>query len=405
MFIFGLRKNQLALKEVKVLAEILKELRLSMAWSQDNLIEKLGFVISKQAYSNYERGRAKPGAEILNAIVDLYGLTLKFLLFEPDYELSEVNHRTQKKVRKSEQYKVQSSAKLSLRKCLYLETRNPGFNGYDVPIEEYEINELDEIEDVTKRIREEWGLGEDPIDNLREIIEANDIFTFDFNSPMRIDGASVFATKDDKPLAAAVVSSENLSGDRQRFNFAHELGHLLLLPNETLDKEKVANKFAGAFLIPEKTLKRHVGNKTQFNTKDLLELKDIFKVSIQAILYRLKDLDLISDYYYTSWCKNISRYGWRKNEPDPIPPEKSNCLKEVALKAIEGGYVPVEEAEKIIGQQLTAMRANSSPIDLIKLPLAERRKILKAQGEKDARQFNEDLAKWESWEGDYDEES
>ena len=139
--------------------------------------------------------------------------------------------------------------------------------------------------------------------------------------------------------------------------------------------------------------------------ENLLELKQIFKVSIQSILFRLKDLNLINDYYYTSWCKNINRYGWRKNEPDPLPTEKSNCLEKIALKAIDGGYVSLEEAEKIIGRELPAMRADKSPIDLIKLSLAERRKILKAQAEKDARKFNEELAEWESWEGDYDEEA
>jgi Zn-dependent peptidase ImmA (M78 family) len=222
---------------------------------------------------------------------------------------------------------------------------------------------------------------------------------------MRIDGASLFATKDNKPFAAAVVSSNNLSGDRQRFNFAHELGHLVLSIGESIDSEKAANRFAGALLVPSKTLRSNVRNKNQFTLQDLLELKHIFKVSIQSILHRLKDLDLISDYYYTSWCKNISRYGWRKNEPDPLPLEESNCLEEIALKTIDGGYVSVEEAEKIIGHGLPALRANTNPIDLIKLSLADRRKILKAQAEKDARRFNEDLAEWESWEGDYDEET
>jgi hypothetical protein len=41
-----------------------------------------------------------------------------------------------------------------------------------------------------------------------------------------------------------------------------------------------------------------------------------FTLSLQALLFRLNDLSIISDAYNRQLCIDINRLGWRKEEPE-----------------------------------------------------------------------------------------
>ena len=62
-------------------------------------------------------------------------------------------------------------------------------------------------------------------------------------------------------------------------------------------------------------------------------LKQYFGVSIAAILYRLRDLGIISESYYTLWCREISRRGWKKQEPYEVTREHPPWLRLNVLRA------------------------------------------------------------------------
>ena len=87
---------------------------------------------------------------------------------------------------------------------------------------------------------------------------------------------------------------------RQRFTVAHELGHHILhhgnsfrdpAKNFSLNnydpKEAGANRFAAELLMPEDSLKFFVYRR---GMKQVPQLAETFKVSEQAMLFRLKNL-------------------------------------------------------------------------------------------------------------------
>ena len=102
---------------------------------------------------------------------------------------------------------------------------------------------------------------------------------------------------------------------RQRFSIAHELGHFLLHRNDLqlfIDKryaiafrdkrsssgeyrrEREANAFAAALLMPESLMRREI-RKHDFDLGDeatLDALAEAFDVSVQAMAYRLANLNL-----------------------------------------------------------------------------------------------------------------
>ena len=135
-------------------------------------------------------------------------------------------------------------------------------------------------------------------------------------------------------LRSCYCCKERHSGRRQRLNLAHELGHLVLKISQSVDEEKAAFRFGAAFLAPKEWIMREVGDKrTAIDVQELIILKKKFGLSLQSILYRLKDLNMISGSYYIQWVRCISKMGWKRQEPNSLPIERAEWLKQNVYKA------------------------------------------------------------------------
>lgn len=120
------------------------------------------------------------------------------------------------------------------------------------------------------------------------------------------------------------------SGDRQRFTTAHELGHLILHPArraivDPKQAEAEAHRFAGAFLMPRDRAEEamHGGVTLQ----ELAGLKRRWGISIQALVNRAFDLDLIDGDRKESLYKQLSARGWRTSEPVMVHPEQPSLMR------------------------------------------------------------------------------
>lgn len=124
------------------------------------------------------------------------------------------------------------------------------------------------------------------------------------------------------------------SGDRERFSKAHELGHLVLHGDRILldekAKEQEANEFAGALLLPQKSIQNEVSE--TLNLNGYLKLKAAWGVSIQAIIARGYKLGLLSDSRRKSLMVQLSYKGWRKEEPVKVAPEEPLLLRQMLTK-------------------------------------------------------------------------
>lgn len=90
------------------------------------------------------------------------------------------------------------------------------------------------------------------------------------DGPDGFDGYSCWANG----RIPVIAFNANVSGDRQRFNLAHELGHLVLDPAPATEIEKAAHRFAAVFLVPAKTAYSELGRKrSNLSFDELLVLK------------------------------------------------------------------------------------------------------------------------------------
>lgn len=139
-------------------------------------------------------------------------------------------------------------------------------------------------------------------------------------------------------------------GARQRFTIAHELGHLLLdINNEELDEEKICNRFASALLMPKEAVINEFGiTRGNISFFELIAFRNEFKVSYTAIIYRLKDLNIISEYLYRKLSMFLSqRIG--KNDPKPIQPEISYQFKRIVHKLEVDEIISLNKACELLG--------------------------------------------------------
>jgi Zn-dependent peptidase ImmA (M78 family)/transcriptional regulator with XRE-family HTH domain len=196
------------------------------------------------------------------------------------------------------------------------------------------------IEKAAADCRTAWGLGNLPITKLGELFESKGIrlCTAEFGDD-RCDAYSCII--DGRPFT--FLGTEKQDRARARFDIAHELGHLLFhqhLSEEEILKnskeiEKQANLFASAFLMPAETFTKDV---LDTSIQGFKRLKPKWGVSIQAMIYRARTLELITEETFDNHFRNISARGWRKarSEPlDEIIPPVNRSLGKTTLELLE----------------------------------------------------------------------
>ncbi|MDC4422864.1 ImmA/IrrE family metallo-endopeptidase [Acinetobacter baumannii] len=146
-----------------------------------------------------------------------------------------------------------------------------------------------------------------------------------------MDGTSAWIN--DKPYIFIAADKHNYF--RSRFDLAHELGHIVMhkyLTEEDkknwFDKlEKQAHYFANCFLFPTKAFIAET--RSRISLESLMLLKKHWGISLAAMIYKAKDLNIISEDQYSKLWRSYRYRGYTKSEPYDIEtaPEEPNLLK------------------------------------------------------------------------------
>ena len=189
----------------------------------------------------------------------------------------------------------------------------------------------DEPDLAALALRRDWRLPAGPIDDVTAVIEsaAGLVLHVDFGTS---DATAAFIPTTGDGRLWFLINSRETAGDRVRLSLAHELGHAVLhrlLPAVSESEvEHQAFRFATALLLPAGSFDRAI----PFDALTLQEtrkLKEIYGVSMQAIIRAAYDRDRISQARYTSLYKQLSARQWRVHEPGPIAVEKPQLWPEV----------------------------------------------------------------------------
>jgi Zn-dependent peptidase ImmA (M78 family)/DNA-binding XRE family transcriptional regulator len=387
---------------MNALGQRLKRLRLARGLSLEALAAEMGGIVTKQSLSKYEQDKAHPSAKVLNRLASVLGVKAANLYGEPEVLVKFLAYRKATKLSKKSQERLESAIATDLEARVQLQEKiSPGTRA-DVPVQRFRIESLADAETAAESLRAQWNLGLDPIASLVAVLEDRYIYVFDIDAEDSFDGISAIAySKEQELVAAATIARTGIAGERQRLNLAHELGHLVLDVSSDLDEEKAAFRFGAAFLAPAELVRQEIGLKrTVVDFGELLSIKQLMGMSLQALVYRLKDLNIISSYQYRSCCIEINRRGWKRREPEELPAEQPQWLRRNVLRAIAEGLIARDEAECLLKESIH----EDLPPSLVRrrafmrLPLSERKRLLETQADGMTDYYEED-SEWREHSG------
>lgn len=190
---------------------------------------------------------------------------------------------------------------------------------------------FDSPEDIARNTRTALGLPEGPAAHLVPALERTGIVVVvrPLGSP-RID-AIVSWPEGRRPL---VLLGDHAPADRQRFTVAHELAHAVMHQVPTEEQESEADRFASELLMPAASIR---GQLDHLTIPKLAKLKSEWGVSMAALLRRSRDLGCTGDSQYRALNIELSRAGYRKNEPVQVPHEIPTLLPRVIQERLDDG--------------------------------------------------------------------
>lgn len=338
-------------------SERLKQLRSASGLTQEGLADLVG--CSPGNISKWERGSAFPTVSSFHRICDYFEVSERWLLEKPvksspkqpsffrsqvttpkiSWDIAEARLDWLEEI----SYKLQESLELP-------KIRIPSYSGPDVRT----ISD-EEIESLADQCRKEWRLGLGPIQNVIQTLENFGIVTTRCTlGYLKMDGVSRWSEVDDRPYV--LIAGDKASPIRNRFDAAHELGHLVLHRSVSLEQSKIdyqlienqAHRFASAFLMPSESFPLEV----KWPTLDgILALKKRWKVSIAAMIKRCHDLNVIDDDAVLRLWKGRSARGWVKKEPmdDDFEFETPKLLSRCVKVLVENEILSKNQLKDLLG--------------------------------------------------------
>jgi len=281
--------------------------------------------VSPRSLTNYETGALAPSEDSLAKIAAALAVPTAFF-DRDDVDIVPVETASFRKLSKT----------TATRRDAVLSGASLTVEFFDVIASHFklpspEIPTLDKLapEAAANLVRRRWNLGDRPVSNMVHLLESKGVRI----AALRHDYSDIDAfcfCRDNTPY---IFLNTSRSGERQRFDAAHELGHLVLHseiemdPSTSKSRETEANTFAAAFLMPTSSV---IAQSMRDASLDrILAARSYWRVSAMALTHRLHELHLLNNWQYRTTCVTLSDRGYRSSEPAGIVPETSQLLRKV----------------------------------------------------------------------------
>lgn len=336
----------------------LKEARLYNKMTITSLADRLE--ITKQAVSKYETGKTAPNFENSLRLYDILGYPREFFYTHDSFEYE--TEGTFFRSRLTSTLKSKQPAEISIKYTVIVRDFLSQYIEFPKLKNREEYSDINDIDLVSKKVRQDMLLNEDPI---LDIIETAELMGFSvINSEYNEEKIDAFSSmnKINNNEYFVITTGEKSSFYRRQFSIAHEIGHWVLhqdINPQELDKEEYremetqANKFASCFLLPDNAFRKSLIRNDVNNIETYYNLKKIWNVSMAAMIKRAYDLNIINTEQQTKLYKQMNYRGWRN--PEPFDLDKKRTIP-VSFKqsihllidenVLRGHEIPIKLAEE-----------------------------------------------------------
>lgn len=279
--------------------------------------------LSTKSLSSYENGHSAPSNESVAVLASALCVAASFLT---DADLDEVpegavSFRALSKMTARQRDRGLAAGRIAILINEWIESR------FALPRPDLPTLTGRPAEAAAQELRARWGLGDRPIKNVVHLLEARGVRVYSLTHDNHNLDAFCTAWRG-QPF---VFLNTSKSGERGRFDAAHELGHLVLhgehVPPEGPTAEAEANRFAAAFLMPASGV--YAQRLRNARAGDIIAAKSRWGVAAMALAHRSNELGLMTEWAYRTACVDLSRLGYRSQEPGGIARESSQLLRKV----------------------------------------------------------------------------
>lgn len=327
-----------------IIPERIREAREARGYTSEAFAELLG--VTRQALAQYEGGQTLPRPEIMSKIIGETGQPTTFFTTAKRHASPNLGYpfwrnltRTKANYRNRTVRRLEWALEITKQVERFVDLPEINLPSIQFDPEWPEDVWVDAVEKAATSVRRHWGLGSEPIEHLERHLEANGVILVQ-DKVLTDDMDAVSRWQSGRPYI--LYAEETISAVRVRYNLAHELGHIVLhagveVNSKNLSKiEKQADRFAGAFLLPQATFAREAF-RTSLN--HFLFLKNRWQVSIAAMIYRARDLGILSENQSKYLWRQMNAENIRRKEPldGIIPIPKPRLLRDALKLLFENG--------------------------------------------------------------------
>ena len=319
--------------------------------------------VSAQVIGKYEHGEMIPSSSVLIALSKALGEPVHFFMSSMSIELINVDFRKIAAANAKQSARVEAIVADKVERYLTIENiLELDSARWICPLEPVLLQDIEESEELANRVREIWKLGGGPILDMTELLEKKGIKVIAVALPEKFYGMTCLVQHSaSTALTPVIVVNCNHTIEQRRMTLAHELAHRMIDSNSSVDDEQAAMRYAGAFLMPAAHLIEEVGkHRHSLSYFELMELKQVYRVSAAALLGRLNQLGIITQPTYIYLFKTIAR-GWRTSEPLPINDELTeagNRFQRLSYRALSENLISLSKATELIGANRSEIEGN-----------------------------------------------
>lgn len=280
--------------------------------------------LSQSNLSKYEKGLSTLSEETVEKVMKALDFPVEFMKLRIDNKVANKHYRKKASITVANRSFIDRHISL-IAFCFDFIADNIELPDFKFPYIDIEVGITPE--EIARHIRKKFKLGTEPIDDIVNFLERNGITVYFWDCPYKeFDGVSLITDNGNH----LIIVNKNRSNDRIRHTLAHEFGHSLMhqcvdfFIAESRDVEEEATKFAAEFLMPKEGIYVSLFE-LKFNA--LPKLKTYWGASMSSIIVRARKLDQIDDKKYTYLMTEISRNGWRLEEPYEVWVDEPTIIK------------------------------------------------------------------------------
>jgi Zn-dependent peptidase ImmA (M78 family)/DNA-binding XRE family transcriptional regulator len=299
--------------------ERIRQARELSALTQTELAQRAG--ITQPAVAQIESGVFIPSDSVLQAIALQTGFDIGFLKQEKppaEFPIGSFLYRSQAKVTTKDKARAHRIAQLMFEIASVMRSQLR-----DIPILIPRTSEP--TEEAARIARASLGFSpESPIANFINALERAGVLVLQI--PLEVEGLDAFSSwvglNHDIPVICMLSGKK---GYRYRFTLGEEFCHLIKhnpLRCTVPEADDEARRFAGELLLPEEIIREEISE--PITLSDLWLHRNRYQVSLQFLIRRVFDLEMVTANQYKYLNMQVSSRGWKKEEPGDanIPQER-----------------------------------------------------------------------------------